>query len=423
MNKEKTMEKRRVVITGLGAVTPCGIGVEKFWNSMLEGKSGVTLTERINTEKQTVKISAEIKDKDFNPEDYLDPKDAKRMDRFTQFGVVAADEAIADAGLDEAGYDPYRIGVIVSSAAGGFKTFEQNHLAMIEKGPTKGSPFTVPMLIVDIASGRVSIKHGYKGLNKCVASACATGTHSIGDAFRSIQYGDADAVVAGGCEATLTTLGIGAFTACRALSKRNDEPQKASRPYDKDRDGFIMGEGAGVMVLEEYEHAKKRGAHIYAEIVGYGQTADAHDIVAPDPEGRGALKSMEFALADAGMKPEDIDYINPHGTSTGLGDIAESKAIEEIFGDKEKNPNLLVSSTKSMHGHMLGATGAVEALVCVKTITEGKVPPTINLDNQDEHVANLDYVPHKMREKKVHAALTNSFGFGGHNATLIFREV
>lgn len=417
------MEKRRVVITGLGAVTPCGIGVNNFWKSMLEGKSGITLTERIDTEKQAVKISAEIKDKDFNPEDYLDPKDAKRMDRFTQFGMVAADEAIADAGLDEAGYDPYRIGVIVSSAAGGFHTFEKNHLAMLEKGPTKGSPFTVPMLIVDIASGRVSIKHGYKGLNKCVASACATGTHSIGDAFRSIQYGDADAVVAGGCEATITTLGVGAFTACRALSKRNDEPSRASRPYDKDRDGFIMGEGAGVMVLEEYEHAKARGAKIYAEIVGYGQTADAHDIVAPDPEGRGALKSMEFALADAGLKPEDIDYINPHGTSTGLGDMAESKAIEEIFGDKEKNPNLLVSSTKSMHGHMLGATGAVEAIVCVKAITDGKVPPTINLDNQDEHVANLDYVPHKMREKKVHAALSNSFGFGGHNTTLIFKEV
>ncbi len=417
------MNKRRVVITGLGAVTPCGIGVDNFWKAMLEGKSGVSTIERINTEGQAVKIAAEIKDKDFNPEDYIDPKDAKRMDRFTQFGIVAADEAIADAGLDEAGYDPYRIGVIVSSAAGGFHTFEKNHLAMIEKGPTKGSPFTVPMLIVDMASGRISIKHGYKGVNKVVVSACATGTHSIGDAFRSIQYGDADAIVAGGCEATITTLGVGAFTACRALSKRNDEPQKASRPYDKDRDGFIMGEGAGVLVLEEYEHAKKRGAHIYAEIVGYGQTADAHDIVAPDPEGKGALKSMEFALEDAGMKPQEIDYINPHGTSTGLGDMAESHAIAQIFGDKEQNPNLLVSSTKSMHGHMLGATGAVEAIVCVKAITEGKVPPTINLDNQDEHVANLDYVPHKARDKKVHAALSNSFGFGGHNTTLIFKEM
>ena len=417
------MTKRRVVITGMGAVTPCGIGVKNFWNSMLEGKSGVSLIESIDTEKHTVKIAGEIKDKDFNPEDYMSSKDANRMDRFTQFAMVAADEAIADAGIDEAEIDPYRIGVLVSSAAGGFKTFEKNHMAMIQKGPTKGSPFTVPMLIVDMASGRISMKHGYKGVNKAVVSACATGSHSIGDAFRTIQYGDADVMVAGGCEATITTLGIGAFTAARTLSKRNDEPTKASRPYDKDRDGFVMGEGAGVLVLEEYEFAKKRGAHIYAEIVGYGQSADAYDMVAPDPEGNGAIKSMELAMADAGLKPEDIDYINPHGTSTGLGDVAESQAIAKIFGDKEKNPNLLVSSTKSMHGHMLGATGAVEGIVCVKTITDGKVPPTINLDNQDEHVANLDYVPHKAREKKVHAALSNSFGFGGHNATLVFKEV
>ena len=417
------MTKRRVVITGMGAVTPCGIGVDKFWNSLLNGKSGISLIEAIDTERHTVKIAGEIKDKDFNPEDYMDSKDAKRMDRFTQFAMVAADEAIADSGIEEANIDPYRIGVIVSSAAGGFKTFEKNHMAMIEKGPTKGSPFTVPMLIVDMASGRISMKHGYKGLNKAVVSACATGSHSIGDAFRSIQYGDADVVVAGGCEATITTLGIGAFTAARTLSKRNDAPEKASRPYDKDRDGFVMGEGAGVLVLEEYEHAKARGAKIYAEIAGYGQTADAHDMVAPDPEGKGAIKSMELALADAGLKPEDIDYINPHGTSTGLGDVAESMAIAKIFGDKEHNKNLLVSSTKSMHGHMLGATGAVEGIVCVKAITDDKVPPTINLDNQDEHVANLDYVPHKARDKKVHAALSNSFGFGGHNATLVFKEV
>ena len=417
------MTKRRVVITGMGAVTPCGIGVDNFWNALLNGKSGVSLIESIDTEKHTVKIAGEIKDKDFNPEDYMSSKDANRMDRFTQFAMVAADEAIADSGIDEADIDPYRIGVLVSSAAGGFKTFEKNHMAMINKGPTKGSPFTVPMLIVDMASGRISMKHGYKGVNKAVVSACATGSHSIGDAFRTIQYGDADVMVAGGCEATITTLGIGAFTADRTLSKRNDEPTKASRPYDKDRDGFVMGEGAGVVVLEEYEHAKARGAKIYAEIVGYGQSADAYDMVAPDPDGNGAIKAMELALDDAGMKPEDIDYINPHGTSTGLGDVAESQAIAKIFGDKEKNPNLLVSSTKSMHGHMLGATGAVEGIVCVKTITDGKVPPTINLDNQDEHVANLDYVPHKAREKKVHAALSNSFGFGGHNATLVFKEV
>ena len=417
------MTKRRVVITGMGAVTPLGIGVEKFWNSLLNGKSGVSLIENIDTTLHSVKIAAEIKDKDFNPEDYMTSKEANRMDRYTQFAMVAADEAIADSGIDDIEIDPYRIGVIVSSAAGGFKTFERSHLAMIEKGPTKCSPFTVPMLIVDMASGRISMKHGYKGINKVVVSACATGSHSIGDAFRAIQYGDADVMVAGGCEATITNLGIGAFTAARTLSKRNDEPQRASRPYDKDRDGFVMGEGAGVLILEEYEHAKARGAKIYAEIAGYGQTADAHDMVAPDPEGKGALKSMELALQDAGLKPEDIDYINPHGTSTGLGDVAESQAIAKLFGDKEKNPNLLVSSTKSMHGHMLGATGAVEGIVCVKTITDGKVAPTINLDNQDEHVANLDYVPHKAREKKVHAALSNSFGFGGHNATLVFKEI
>lgn len=417
------MTKRRVVITGMGVVTPCGIGVDKFWKSMLEGKSGISTFEQISTDGHTTTIAGEIKDSDFNPEDYMSSKDAKRMDRFTQFAMVAADEAIDDAKLDEAGIDPYRIGVIVSSAAGGFKTFEKNHIAMMEKGPTKGSPFTVPMLIVDMASGRISMKHGYKGVNKAVVSACATGSQSIGDAFRTIQYGDADVMIAGGCEATITTLGIGAFTAARALSKHNDEPQKASRPYDKDRDGFVMGEGAGVLVLEEYELAKKRGAKIYAEIVGYGQTADAYDMVAPDPEGNGAYMAMRLALKDANLDPSAIEYINPHGTSTGLGDIAESQAIAKIFGDKEQNPNLVVSSTKSMHGHMLGATGAVEAIVCVKTMTDGIVPPTINLDNQDEHVANLDYVPHKARTKNVSAALSNSFGFGGHNASLVFKAI
>lgn len=417
------MTKRRVVITGMGAVTPCGIGVDNFWQSMINGKSGISVIEQMDTELQTVKIAAEIKDKDFNPEQYIDPKDAKRMDRYTQFAVVAADEAIKDSGLVDAGYDPYKVGVIVSSAAGGFNTFEKNHLAMIDRGPTKGSPFTIPMLIVDMASGRISMRYGFKGVNKAVVSACATGTHSVGDAFRAIQYGDADAMVAGGCEATITKIGIGAFTTARTLSKRNDEPEKSSRPYDKDRDGFVMGEGAAVLVLEEYEHAKKRGAKIYAELVGYGQSADAHDMVAPCPEGKGATKSMEFALEDAGLKPEDIQYINTHGTSTGLGDKAESKAVERMFGSKDENKNLYVSSTKSMHGHMLGATGAVESIVCVKTIQENLVPPTINLDNQDEEVANLNYVPHKAQKAEIHAALSNSFGFGGHNATLVFKEV
>ncbi len=417
------MTNRRVVITGMGAVTPFGVGVDKFWNGLIEGRSGVSHIDHLSMEGHLVTFAANVKDEDFNAEELLGAKEAKRMDRFTQFAIVAADEAIEDAGIKEADIDPYKIGVIVSAAAGGFSTFEKNHIAMLDRGPTKCSPFTIPMLIADMASGRISMRHGFKGVNKAVISACATGTHSIGDAFRSIQYGDADVIVAGGCEAVITDLGMGAFTACRALSRRNDEPQKASRPYDKDRDGFVMGEGAGVLILEEYEHAKARGAKIYAEVVGYAQTADAYDMVAPDPEGKGAKKAMEYALADAKMKPEEIDYINPHGTSTGLGDIAESQAIAQIFGDKEKNPNLLVSATKSMHGHMLGATGAAEAIICVKVITDGKVPPTINLDNQDEHVANLDYVPHKAREKKVHAALSNSFGFGGHNATLIFKEV
>src|SRR5574344_369222 len=414
------MVKRRVVVTGMGAVTPLGLNVKTFWENLIAGKSGISRIENIALDGQAVTIAGEVKD--FVPENYIDPKEAKRMDRFTQFGIVAADEAIKDAGLDEAGYDEYRVGVIVSSAAGGFKTFEKNHKAMMDRGPTKGSPFTVPMLIVDMASGRISMRHGYKGVNKAVVSACATGSHSIGDAFRSIQYGDADAMVAGGCEATITTLGIGAFTTARTLSKRNDEPQKASRPYDKDRDGFVMGEGAGVLVLEEYEHAKARGAKIYAEIVGYGQSADAYDIVAPDPEGKGAVKAMEFALKDADMNSSDIQYINPHGTSTGLGDIAESQAIAHVFGDLDTNKNLVVSSTKRMHGHMLGATGAAEAIICVKTINDGIIPPTINLENQDERVANLDYVPNKAKKKEVNVALSNSFGFGGHNATLIFKK-
>ena len=416
------MTKRRVVITGLGAVSPFGVGVDKLWNSLVEGKSGISTSESIDISKHVVKISGEVKD--FDPEQYLDPKESKRMDRFIQFAMVAADEAIADAKLEEVhDVDPYRIGVMVSSAAGGFRTFEENHKRILEKGPNKCSPFTIPMMIVNMPSGRISIKYGYKGVNKVVVSACATGTHTIGDAFRTIQYGDADIVIAGGTEATICDVGIGAFASARTLSHRNDEPEKASRPFDKDRDGFVMSEGAGVLVLEEYEHAKKRGAKIYAEIVGYGQTADAYDVVAPCPDGKGATKSMEFALQDAGLKTGDIQYINAHGTSTGLGDVAESNAIERLFGDKQKNPNLRVSSTKSMHGHVLGATGAIEAIACIKTINENIVPPTINLDNQDENVGNLNYVPHKAQKAEVHAALSNSFGFGGQNASLIFKEV
>ena len=415
------MDKRRVVITGLGAVTPFGVGVEKFWESLKAGKSGISTSESIDISKHVVKISGEVKD--FHPEEYMEPKAAKKMDRFIQFAMVAADEAIKDSKLDVEKEDPYRVGVIVSSAAGGFKTFEENHIRIIEKGPNKCSPFTVPMMIVNMPSGNISMKYGFKGLNKVVVSACATGSHSIGDAFRSIQYGDADVMVAGGSEATICDVGVGAFSAARTLSKRNDEPQRASRPYDKDRDGFVMAEGAGVLILEEYEHAKKRGAHIYAEIVGYGQPADAYVIVAPAPDGQGAIHSMQFALNDAGMKPSEVQYINTHGTSTGLGDKAESHAVAEVFGDRKTNPDLFVTSTKSMHGHMLGATGAAEAIACIKAINDNIVPPTINLDNQDEEVADLNYVPYKAVKAEVHAALSNSFGFGGQNASLIFREV
>ena len=415
------MDKRRVVITGLGAVTPFGIGVDKFWESLKAGKSGISTSESIDISKHVVKISGEVKD--FHPEEYMEPKVAKKMDRFIQFAMVAADEAIKDSKLDVEKEDPYRVGVIVSSAAGGFKTFEENHIRIIEKGPNKCSPFTVPMMIVNMPSGNISMKYGFKGINKVVVSACATGSHSIGDAFRSIQYGDADVMVAGGSEATICDVGVGAFSAARTLSKRNDEPQRASRPYDKDRDGFVMAEGAGVLILEEYEHAKKRGAHIYAEIVGYGQSADAYDIVAPAPDGAGAIHAMEFALKDAGMKSSEVQYINTHGTSTGLGDKAESHAVAAVFGDRKVNPDLYVTSTKSMHGHMLGATGAAEAIACIKAINDNVVPPTINLDNQDEEVADLNYVPYKAVKAELHAALSNSFGFGGQNASLIFREV
>lgn len=415
------MDKRRVVITGLGAVTPYGVGVDKFWESLKAGKSGISTSESIDIDKHVVKISGEVKD--FNPEEYMDGKKAKKMDRFIQFAMVAADEAIKDAKLEEADIDPYRVGVIVSSAAGGFKTFEENHIRIIEKGPNKCSPFTVPMMIVNMPSGNISMKYGFKGINKVVVSACATGSHSIGDAFRSIQYGDADVMVAGGAEATICDVGVGAFSAARTLSKRNDEPQRASRPYDKDRDGFVMSEGSGVLILEEYEHAKKRGAKIYAEIVGYGQTADAYDVVAPAPDGAGAIKAMEFALKDAGLKPGEVQYVNTHGTSTGLGDKAESHAVAKVFGDRKENPELFVTSTKSMHGHMLGATGAAEAIVCIKALNDNVVPPTINLDNQDEEVADLNYVPYKAVEAELHAALSNSFGFGGQNASLVFKKI
>lgn len=417
------MTKRRVVITGMGVVSPFGVGSDTLWENVVSGKSAISHIENMgDMTGHSVLIGGEIKESVFNPLDYFEPKEAKRLDKFLQYSLVAAREAVADSGIKESGIDPFRLGVIVGSAAGGFHTIQKSYEAMLEKGPTKCSPFTIPMLICDMCAGKISIEVGAKGVNKAVVTACATAAHCIGDAFRAIQYGDADAVIAGGSEATICTIGLGAFTAAKTLSKRNDEPTKASRPYDKDRDGFVMAEGAGVLVLEELEHAKKRGAKIYAEVIGYGQTGDAYDVVAPHPEGVSAAKAMEFALADAGIKPEDVQYINTHGTSTHLGDIAETMAIAKVFGDKSQNPNLRVSSTKSETGHMLGASGAAESIICVHAINNDTVPPTINLENLDEEVANLNYVANKAEKTPVNIALTNSFGFGGHNAVLIYKK-
>ena len=409
---------RRVVVTGMGVVSPYGVGLDLFWDKLTKGESGIKSISITDVSQHSVRIGGEVTD--FDPALYMDKKEAKRMDRYTQLGVAAALEAFKDADFDMSKEDPTRIGVYVGSAAGGIDTIEKNHRAIMEKGPSKCSPFTVPMMIVDIAAGRISIMVNAKGPNKCIVTACATGSHSIGDAFKTIQYGDADVMLAGGCEAPLTQLAIAGFSAARTLSTRNDEPAKASRPFDKDRDGFVMSEGAGILVLEELEHALARGAKIYAEMVGYGASADANDIVAPCPDGDGAARAMEEALKSSGLQPTDVSYINAHGTSTHLGDIAETLAIKRVFGDYAKN-GLLVSSTKSMIGHLLGATGAVEAAACVKAIETGIVPPTINLDNPDEQ-CDLDYVPHKARKAEVNVAVSNSFGFGGHNASLVFKK-
>jgi len=417
------MTKRRVVITGMGVVSPYGVGSDKLWNGVVNGKSAVSRIENMeDMSGHTVLIGGEIKESVFNPMDYFEPKEAKRLDKFLQYAVVAAREAIEDSGIKNSDIDPYRFGVVVGSAAGGFHTIEKSYSAMLTKGPTKCSPYTIPMLITDMAAGRISMEIGARGVNKAVVTACATAAHCIGDAYRAIQYGDADAIVAGGSEAVICTIGLGSFTAAKTLSKRNDEPTKASRPYDKDRDGFVMAEGAGILILEELEHAKKRGAKIYAEVIGYGQTGDAYDVVAPRPDGSSAAKAMEFALKDANIKPEDVQYINTHGTSTHLGDIAESLAIASVFGDKTKNPHLRVSSTKSATGHMLGASGAAESVICINAINHDTVPPTINLENLDEEVADLNYVPNKAEKLPVNIALTNSFGFGGHNAVLIYKK-
>ena len=412
--------RRRVVVTGLGAVTPIGTGVDKFWNNLVKGVSGIDLIKSFDPDEfgLTVKIAGEVKD--FDPTQFLDKKEANRLSVFVHYAVAAAEEAILDSGIKEGGYDPLKIGVIIGTGIGGLRDIEREHTVITTKGARRVSPFFIPYGISNMGAGYVAIRHGFKGPNYCVVSACATGNHSIGDAFRMIQAGDIDAAIAGGTEAAVTPLGVAGFAVMRALSNRNDEPQKASRPFDKDRNGFVMGEGAGVVVLEEYEHAKARGAKIYAELVGYGATDDAYHITAPHECGEGAYECMKLALEDAGLNPDEIDYINAHGTSTPLNDKIETLAIKQLF--KEHAYRLKVSSNKSMIGHLLGAAGAVEAVASVKTIETGVIPPTINLENPDPD-CDLDYVPNEAVETDVRAVLSNSFGFGGTNACLIFKKV
>ncbi len=413
------MEKERVVVTGIGLVSALGMDVDTFWQNLLAGKSGISKLSLVAENLQSAcKIAGEIKD--FNPLDFMDAKQAKRMDRFIQFGVAASHLAVKDAKINLADDDPTRVGVVVGSAAGGFETIEKNYKILTERGPDRCSPFTVPMLIVNMAAGWVSMIHKAKGPNTCAVTACATSAHSIGDAARLIQRGDADVMFAGGTEAPVTALCMAGFAAARTLSLRNDEPERASRPFDKDRDGFVMAEGACILMLESLPHALKRGARIYAEYAGYGMTGDAHDIVAPCADGDGAMRAMNAALKDANLSHSQVDYINAHGTSTPLGDRAETLAIKRAFGDQAQK--IAVSSSKSMTGHLLGATGAVEAAVSIMSITDSAIPPTINLDNQDPD-CDLDYVANKARlNTQVQVAMSNSFGFGGHNACLVFKK-
>lgn len=411
------MGKRRVVVTGVGMITPLGIGVNDSWNALLKGKSGIRRITQFDATDFQTKIAGEVEG--FVPEDYIEIKEIKKMDRFIHFAIAAATMAISDAGLKITEANAERTGVMVGSGMGGLHAIEHYHSVYLEKGPRRISPFFIPMLVVNLASGQISIKFGAKGPNSAVATACATGSHSVGDAFKIIQRSDADVMIAGGTEAVITPLGIGGFNAMKALSTRNDEPEKASRPFDADRDGFVMGEGAGILILESLENAMDRDARIYAEVAGYGMTADAYHITSPAPGGEGAARCMAMALKDAGVDPVEVNYINAHGTSTKYGDELETNAIKTVF--REHAYKLAVSSTKSMTGHLLGAAGGVEAVINVLSIYNDVVPPTINLDNPDPE-CDLDYVPHKLRRMTVNYALTNSFGFGGTNACLLFKK-
>ncbi|MEH7235476.1 beta-ketoacyl-ACP synthase II [Bacillus sp. JJ1562] len=410
------MEKKRVVVTGLGTVSPLGNDVKTTWENAKNGVSGVGPLTRINIEGLPAKVAAELKD--FNPENYMDKKEVRRMDRFTQYAMAASFMAVEDANLTITDEIAPRVGVWIGSGIGGMETHEEQHKIFLEKGYRRVSPFYVPMMIPDMAAGQVSIAIGAKGINTCTVTACATGTNSIGDAFKVIQRGDADVMITGGTEAPLTNMSFAGFVSARALSL-NPDPKTASRPFDQNRDGFVMGEGAGILVLEELEHALARGAHIYAEIVGYGATGDAHHITAPAPGGEGGARAMRQAIADAGLSPSEVDYINAHGTSTDYNDKFETAAIKEVFG--EHAHKVAISSTKSMTGHLLGAAGGVEAIFSVLAIEEGIIPPTINYETPDPE-CDLDYVPNKAREQEVNVALSNSLGFGGHNATILFKK-
>ncbi|MCP3902351.1 MAG: beta-ketoacyl-ACP synthase II [Planctomycetes bacterium] len=407
--------KPRVVVTGLGAVTNVGTDVPTMWQSLLAGKSGISrITCFEQDDAWAVKIAGEAHA--FDPATVVDHREAKRMDRFCLLGLVAADEAARDCGVDFTTGDPYRRGVVIGSGIGGIITIEMGHAKLLSGGPRKISPFTVPKLMVNACAGNVSIRHNLKGVNSAPATACATGAHAIGTALQLIQRGDADLIVAGGSEAAISPLCISSFSAMKALSVRNDEPEKASRPFDRDRDGFVLSEGAGVVVLEELEHARKRGAHIHAEVLGFFSSGDAHHIAAPDPDGMGARAAMVGAMRDAGIEPADVGYINAHGTSTPLGDAAEVQAVKALFG---ADTNVALGSTKSMTGHCLGAAGGIESVIVIKAVGEGVIPPTINLDDPDDGF-DLDFVAHEAQERRVRIALNNSFGFGGHNVSLAF---
>lgn len=411
------MTKRRVVVTGMGMISPIGHTVEESWQAAVAGCSGIGLNESFDTTDYAVKICGSVRDFDISP--YMNPKEARRIDDFIQLGIAAAAQAIQDAGLESNPSDADRIGVAIGSGIGGINTIESTHDTLLKSGPRRVSPFFVPGVVINMISGNVSIEYGFKGPNIAVVTACTTGTHNIGFGARMIQYGDADAMVVGGAEAATSPITVAGFASMRALSSRNDEPEKASRPWDEDRDGFVLGQGAGVLVLEEYERAKARGAHIYGEVLGFGMSADAFHITGPAENGEGGAAAMRNALKDAELNPDQLGYLNAHGTSTPLGDLAETKGVKSVFGD---DTQLMVSSTKSMIGHLLGAAGSVEAIFTLKSLQEQVVAPTINLENPGEG-CDLDYVPNQARDVDITSAASNSFGFGGTNGTLVFGKI